>query len=380
MQIFCPLFFAYKRIFFSADYQPTLGTLTFFKIFFFFLYTLNRKFAPPIGSFSLFDRLICFTMAIIKNGLSMMMRGKVGAFSYYVSETRQIVRQAQNNSNFGATATRSPGQQSRRVVWANLVNFYSGNKGWMKKAFEDLKPGVSVFNRFMQLNIPYAQVALTKQQAADKVCVLQQYQVSQGSLVSPLSSEYNENAYPNIVCEIDDDTAKTVAIVSRAIIDQNDGYLNGDAIVGVSFKGSQKTPANYKAGNFRAGYKYYEVVLDVNDNRMFAEVYPDWGVLKTGLLACTQMSGGAYTFIHTRKASGKLLVSTSFIMMSEDAIANVAQWGNANQVANATESYKVEEEVVLNPGGDTRGDSSTDTGGSTPGGGGGGDDDENLGE
>lgn len=319
-------------------------------------------------------------MAIIKNGLSMMMRGKVGAFSYYVSETRQIVRQAQNNSNFGATATRSPGQQSRRVVWANLVNFYSGNKGWMKKAFEDLKPGVSVFNRFMQLNIPYAQVALTKQQAADKVCVLQQYQVSQGSLVSPLGSEYNENAYPNIACDIGDDVAKTVANVSRAIIDSNDGYLNGDAIIGVSFKGSLRTPADYKNGNFRAGYQYYEMVLDVNDNRMFAEVYPSWGVLKTGGLACTEMSGGAYTFIHTRKASGKLLVSTSFIMISDEDKQDIAMWGNANQVANATESYKVEDAVVLAPGGDTRGDSSTDTGGSTPGGGGGGDDDENLGE
>ena len=310
----------------------------------------------------------------------MMMRGKVGAFSYYVSETRQIVRQAQNNSNFGATATRSPGQQSRRVVWANLVNFYSGNKGWMKKAFEDLKPGVSVFNRFMQLNIPYAQVALTKQQAADKVCVLQQYQVTQGSLVSPLNSEYNENSYPNISCTLEDGTEKTVANVSRAIIDQNEGYLNGDAIVGIQFKGSLKSPANYKDGSFRAGYQYYEFVLNVNDTRTLEEAYPHWIVLKTGGFTCSEVSGGAYTYIHTRKASGKLLVSTSFIMISDTNLEDVAKWGDANQVANATESYKVEEAVVLAPGGDTRGDSSTDTGGGTPGGGGGDDDDEILGD
>lgn len=319
-------------------------------------------------------------MAIIKNGLSMMMRGKVGAFSYYVSETRQIVRQAQNNSNFGATATRSPGQQSRRVMWANLVNFYSGNKGWMKKAFEDLKPGVSVFNRFMQLNIPYAQVALTKQQAADKVCVLQQYQVSQGSLVSPLTEEFNEDGLTSIVASLGEGVAKTVANVSRAIIDQNEGYLNGDAICAVEFQGSLSAPSNYKNQPFRAGYKYYELVLNVNDSRSFDEVYPSWSITSKNALVNNQITGGAFTFIHTRKASGKLLVSTSFIMIDEENLQKVAMWGDANQVANATESYKVEEAVVLAPGGDTRGSSSTDTGGSTPGGGGGDDDDENLGE
>lgn len=339
-----------------------------------------RRFASPIGSFSLFNRLICFTMAIIKNGLSMMMRGKVGAFSYYVSETRQIVRQAQNNSNFGATATRSPGQQSRRVVWANLVNFYSGNKGWMKKAFEDLKPGVSVFNRFMQLNLPNAHVALTKAQAASKMWVASPYVVSQGSLNSPLLGAWSQNGESDIKLAEAPTQNDTIAQISAAILESNTGYLNGDAIVAVAFYGFANAVEEYDGTPVLPRYNYYEIVINTSDTRKFSEVYPEWA-FTPGNVLINQNLGEAqgFAYIHTRKQSGKLLVSTSEIKMNPDVLEASESWGQSTQVSDATESYKVETPVMLLPGGATTGNSGTDGGGSNPGGGGG-DDDENLGE
>lgn len=310
----------------------------------------------------------------------MMMRGKVGAFSYYVSETRQIVRQAQNNSNFGATATRSPQQQSRRVMWANLVNFYSGNKAWMKKAFEDLKPGVSVFNRFMQLNIPNAHVALTKAQAATKLWVVAPYTISQGSLPRPHNGVWSAQYGTTITVEKAPETSATVAQVSQAILGNNPDFLNGDAIIAVRFQGVTSPVDAWTGVPTLAGFSYYEFVLNLNDNRTFAEAYPDWEFSSNMELRNKQLEDvDGYTYIHTRKREGKLLVSTSNILMAERSIENSETWGNSTQVSEATESYKVEDPVMLMPGGETRGNSATAGGGSNPGGGGG-DDDGNLGE
>lgn len=309
-----------------------------------------------------------------------MMRGKVGAFSYYVSETRQIVRQAQNNSNFGATATRSPQQQSRRVMWANLVNFYSGNKSWMKKAFEDLKPGVSVFNRFMQLNIPNAHVALTKAQAATKLWVVAPYTISQGSLPRPHNGVWSAQYSTTISVEQAPENSATVAQVSKAILENNPDFLNGDAIIAVKFLGVTSPVDSWTGVPTLASFSYYEFVLNLNDNRSFAETYPDWGFSSLQELRNKQLEDvDGYTYIHTRKRDGKLLVSTSNILMAERSIENSESWGNSTQVSEATESYKVEDPVMLMPGGETRGNSATAGGGSNPGGGGD-DGDGNLGE
>lgn len=380
MQTFRLLFFAYKRNFFIDYNRPALGTLTFFKIFFFFIDMNIRRFASPIGSFSLFNRLICFTMAIIKNGLSMMMRGKVGAFSYYVSETRQIVRQAENNSNFGDTATRAPKQQNRRVKWANLVNFYSGNKGWMKKAFENLKPGVSVFNAFMSANISGATVALTKAQAKTKMCVLQPFVVCQGSLPSITPLTYNGDGPSAVRTLLGNITAETtVAQYSQAIISENAGFQNGDAIVAVSFAATEVLPSASAQQLKPATYTYNEFVIDSTDSSKMQEKYPLWGIAEQQVICSAVMFDPGYVYIHTRTSGGKLIVSTERIVLTSGAEGVIEDWSSQSQVDKATDSYNVETPVLLAPGGTTTGSSSTDNNPGTDGGGGG-DDDDILGD
>jgi hypothetical protein len=330
----------------------------------------------PIGSFSLFNRLICFTMAIIKNALSMKMGGKVGAYSYYTSETRQIVRQAQNNSNFGVTATRAPKQQRRRVKWANLVNFYSGNKGWMKKSFENLKPGVSVFNAFMSVNISGATVALTKAQAKSKMCVLQPFIVCQGSLPSITPATYNGDGPSTLRTLIGSITSETtVAQYSQAIISENAGFQNGDAIVAVGF-GATEVATTASAQQLRsATYTYNEFVLDVADSSKMEEKYPLWGIADQNIICNAVMFDQGYVYIHTRTSGGKLIVSTERIVLTEGAENTMVEWSAQSQVDKATYSYNVDTPVLLAPGGTTTGSSSTDNNPST----GGGDDDDDVG-
>lgn len=278
----------------------------------------------------------------------MMMRGKVGAFSYYVSDTRQIVRQAQNNSNYGATATRSPQQQSRRVLWANLVNFYKGNKAWMQKSFESLKPGVSEFNKFMQLNISSAHVALTKEQARQNVFVLQPLQISEGSLPSITRKYVGGDFTSKVHCDVTAGQGQTIAQYSESILAQNEAFRNGDAIVCIGIMGTTGGPS---AELSVASYRYNEFVVDTTDNRQLAEVYPGWTSKEGDVMFENVDSYDSFVYVHTRSSNGKLYVSTERIAWFEDESAEVYDaWGASDQMTRAVESYKVDQDVPLMPG------------------------------
>lgn len=314
-------------------------------------------------------------MAIIRNTASMMLKGKIGDTTYYVSQSRQLARQALNNSNYGETASRTDVQQNRRVRWPNLVNFYSGNKAWMKKAYENLKPGVSVFNRFIQLNINASTVALTRGEAQAKIWVPAVYRISQGSLNS-LTYRYASDM-PGIELEgnLQITAETTVAQFSQALLAANPSFREGDAIVSVVFFGTQGAP---DAGSSLkpASYVYRELVIDSTDAAVFFTKYPNWA-MSEGMLICDTGDGSvAAVFIHTRKSSGKLYVSTQDMILNPEKNQNNDAWRSEHQFAKAIASYGESTTVPLNPGGSSTGGSGNDS--ST-----GGDDDEggtNLGE
>lgn len=306
-------------------------------------------------------------MAVIRNTASMMLKGKVGATTYYVAETRQLARQAMNNSNYGESASRTDAQQNRRVRWSNLVNFYSGNKAWMPKAFENLKPGVSIFNRFMQLNINGSDVALTKSEAMSKIWVPAVYRVSQGSL-NPLAGSF-VNSMPGIELEgnLTISGTTTVAQFSKALIDANPAFFNGDAIVCVVLRGASGTPGS-ESGMVPATYIYHELVLDLNDETVFQTKYPNFNYNEGMLFNDSGDGAQAAVFIHTRKNAGKLLVSSQDIILNPDENANGSAWRSEGQFAKAIASYGESTTVPLTPGGTVTviggGGSSGDGGGS----------------
>lgn len=123
-------------------------------------------------------------MAVIRNTAAMRLRGKVGNTTYYTQGRRQIARVSENSSNYGEDARRSPAQQRRRVMWANLVNFYKISANWMHGAFETKKANESDYNRFMSLNLPNARVALPRDLAIQGCCVADAFVISQGTLQS----------------------------------------------------------------------------------------------------------------------------------------------------------------------------------------------------
>lgn len=289
-------------------------------------------------------------MAIIRNLASGMLKGKVGDTTYYVSQSRQLARQALNNSNYGENASRTDVQQNRRVRWANLVNFYSGNKAWMKKAYENLKPGVSIFNRFMQLNINSATVALTRGEAQAKIWVPAIYRVSQGSL-NPLSFQF-VSSYPtlslNVGLEITQQT--TVAEFSQSLLANNPTFRNGDAIVCVSFVGTSAEPGA-ELGMRPATYSYGEFVIDTEDTTLFATKYPVWGYSQGEFVYTGIDEPDAGVFVHTRKSAGKLFVSTQDMVLNPEKAQNYDAWRDSAQFTKAIASYGESTTVPLAPGG-----------------------------
>lgn len=283
-----------------------------------------------------------------------MQVGRVGAYSMYVRSGEQIVRQRKNSSNYGPEASRTESQMTRRVKWSSLVNFYKVCSAWMPKAYETLKQGQTVYNKFMQLNINKAHCALTKDMAQNGCCCIEDWTVSQGSLspieLDPPIGEYGVRT--NIVLASAINATTTVKSLSEDIIANNSTFQNGDNIAMVWFKNyfdSRTYPF--------AVCEYFEFTLDTENTALLntteaGEVIAsgnltDRTVLTTKSSAVEENGANAFVFIHTRKVGGQLKVSTQDIYVSVDDYTDPFTGSQAVQAA--IDSYGVTEEVPLDP-------------------------------
>ena len=289
-------------------------------------------------------------MSVIRNTASALQKGRVGNTTYYVSGGQQIARQARNNSNYGDTATRSVAQQTRRVKWSNLVNFYKVCKPWMPKAFESKSRNQSDYNRFMQVNLNSSDIALTKDQALNNCCVITKAIISQGSL-TPIETEPSsalETLMTDISLEGVTLSSATVGQISSAIIAQNENYKDGDNIACVLFKtvlDSRGYPYSYS--------KYTELTLDTSSTMAYT-AHSAYGIIGThdNMLCVNESVIGldkynAAAFIHTRKVDGNLLTSTQYCYVLW--LDYMEQFSSDEQLATAIASYGVDEDVPLDP-------------------------------
>lgn len=284
-------------------------------------------------------------MGVVRNAANTKIRGRVGQTTYYVSGQQQIARQALNNSNYGETARRSEAQQNRRVLWANLVNFYKVSAGWMPKSFETKKANQSDYNKFMQVNIATARVALTKGEAAAGACVVDEYLVSQGSLPSieivTLSNQWRTNLALGTLT-IGDTT--TNAELTAALVANNANVRAGMQLSYVSYQQSVDP-----LGTPRAICRCYEITLSRTDTSLVRDHLPDFcsqtvsGNLGTG----TNVSVGGFAYILSELQGGALRVSTQQLVVNNGVL--IDQYTSAIQVASAVSSYGVDKEVILSP-------------------------------
>lgn len=278
--------------------------------------------------------------------------GKVGAYSMYVRDGEQIVRQRQNASNYGEEASRTLSQQTRRVKWSNLVSLFKFMSEWQPRAYENLNKGQTDYNKFMSLNINSSTVALTKQQSADGAAVVAPVIVSQGSLVSPDSlAEGTHDISVGMAWGVDGTASfSTIGELSEALVQYNAGWQDGDNLAAVYFLNwldIQGTP--------RCSTVYAELTLDKTNT----------SALSTNSLASRMKftAGGrgidispnaadyndvrGWAVIHTRRESGSLKVSTERIIMVDEDI--LSTFVTQAQLDAAIASYGLSTEVPLEP-------------------------------
>ena len=278
--------------------------------------------------------------------------GAVGDTTYYVRDGEQIARQSRNNSNYGEGASRSEAQMRRRVKWANLVNFYKACAFWMPKAFESVKQGQTMYNKFMQLNINESNVCLTKDMAQSGCCCVEAYQVAKGTFprieISTGTDNYGKKAAITITKAISAST--TVGEFSADIIANNLDYQDGDNIALVYFN-SFKDASGYPYVQTR----YMEVTLNSTSTALLSASIPFgfFGKTSDDKLGIIDGQSGvvdeyeSFALIKTRKVNGSLKVSTAFI----EAVDST-QWSDytgAEWQQTCIDSYGVDPNVPLDP-------------------------------
>lgn len=278
----------------------------------------------------------------------MKMNGRVGAFSYYTtSGGRQVARIANNGSNYGESATRTVAMQKRRTRWGNVVSFFSANKDLMARAFERKSANLSDYNRFMQLNIPIASVALTRDAFLKGWCVLQEYTIADGSLPEIKSSLLEEDGFVfDLLCTLDGEFVDyTVGQISVNLMDNNPQILEGDQLTFINW-----TNSGVNGGGVRLYRHLCEMTIDRNSPMNFSDLRYSQIVASTGSKVIIQGSGPVYgqAIIHSRSVGGNLLVSPAKILLSDTTF--VDQFSNADAVKQAIASYGVDAEKLLEPG------------------------------
>lgn len=284
-------------------------------------------------------------MGVIRNAANTLIKGRVGQVTYYISGGQQIARQSRNDSNYGETARRSESQQVRRIMWANLVNFYKASAAWMPKAFESRKRNQTDYNKFMQVNMNSSRIALTKEMAAAGACVVDNYLVTLGSL--PSINVVNNTAGWSTdirIGSLNITNATTVAEFTEAVLVNNPLIHEGVQISCVVY-----TQSADSYGTPRVDCRCYEVTLSSEDTSVLRSHLP--------ALVCTSVDGslstnsempaGGFAYILSELVNGQLKVSTQQLVTNNAQM--IAAYSDPRMKNLAMQSYGLDAEVILSP-------------------------------
>lgn len=290
------------------------------------------------------------TMAKARVSTNPMYTGGAGGYSFYVRDGEQVVRQRKNNSNYGESASRTQPQMERRVRWANLVNFYKAMSFWQPKAYETKAKGQTDYNVFMSLNINGSVVGLTRDMALNGCSVVENYNVSRGSLPS-LQAVGNvvQNGWAwDIALTITIGSTTTVGQLSADIIDNNPDFRQGDNLAFIIFKNTKAT------NNFPyVSCIYSELTLDRNSDKLLQSINLMDRLVKSSqnTLGATFGASGSKeaggVLIHTRKVEGSLQVSSQKILTTNENI--IDDYSSAQWIDECIASYGLDQEVPLDP-------------------------------
>lgn len=299
-------------------------------------------------------------MAIIRIPSNPKRVGKVGAESYYVRNGEQVVRQRLNASNYGESASRSYGQQSRRARWGNLVNVYKACAAWLPKAFEFRPRKRSDYNMFMSYNVELSGVFMAKSECEAGGAVLSSYVVSQGSLRSLIQQKVTLADAPEL-------NAMSTGLkftapwnnewnngtFSKQLIADNPVYLkDGDNIAFVEFLNEED---EYGIPRLQSWYNEFTLDTSSTDDGDVSNLLGNSQLGANNNIVWTpnnafelQKKPTAGVVILTRRQRGGLKVSQQRVVMFDESLMQSHATDSYQEYA--IRSYGLSTEVPLEPG------------------------------
>lgn len=237
---------------------------------------------------------------------------------------------------------RTEAQMNQRVKWANLVNLYRANASWMKYAFETKKQNQSEYNKWMSLNVTNSRIYLTKEIAASGGCVVDAYQVTQGSLPS-IEWSFSDGPYLSNIYLPEDfvfSSSTTIGAFSSALISENPAIRQGDQL---SFIRMTQLLNAYTGAPY-VQVRAYEFIVDTASTALLSSYWPmelfeeyvEGNINRLSFIGAGK--SGGFAMILSRTIAGKTYVSSQAIIpWHNDTLIN--RFSNAEALQAAIDSY-----------------------------------------
>lgn len=286
-------------------------------------------------------------MAKIKSAGLRNYVGRLGGNVYYVAGGQNIGRElAPSVAN-----PRTKAQMRQRMRWANIVNTYKANKGWMGRlSFENKPQNWSYYNAFMSANLfQTPPVYLTKDVAETGGVILAPYVMTQGTL--PVITLEHAASVTGFVTNIKADPSEKSSIgeLATEILEKNPMWQRGDQLsLIIMLRDRMYRPMVYPI----------EIILDPTDNTSIDALGTPYATLQDmldvdGEFLGVNMEMGqssniyALCAVHSRTVSGKTYVSTQSFVLSPYAELEARDATTDEAFENAYESYGTTEDYFL---------------------------------
>lgn len=289
-------------------------------------------------------------------------RGQMGGMVYSTYGGQTIVRE----KPAVVSNPRTNSQMNQRVKMANVVGLYRPNRVWMEKwAFPERPEKWSNYNAYMSENLAKSVVALTKDESAWGVAVLEPLTFTKGSLpIIPCTFNRVSGWITDIMLHNAFDPTWTVAEFTQNLLDSSRGWQEGDQLSIIIMQQYLRTVA-YTPGIGGAPVpvikpvaetKAYEVTLDSSNttDKMedfgFDEVFSAERTLivaPDALCLDTDAVAHGLLFVHSRKAEGGVTVSTQALILDDFTTFN--EYASVGQRRQARASYDATPDSFLVP-------------------------------
>ena len=280
-------------------------------------------------------------------GIISKLNGSAGNLTFRQNGGQTIVSEKITQT----TNARTECQQKHRMKWANIIREYQVLQPYMKLAFGGTRNGRNDYNKFMSTNLSMTPVYLTKAEVNAGMCIVAPYEITHGTVRSIAVSGKGNKAVTDIrLGTLNITETTTVAEFSNAVVQNNKQFYYGDQITYFLVHQVVNEVTNIPMAEVDACC----IVLNKSSEAKLLSLVDVRGfsVQEEHLAAQADNDFGNHgmVWIHSRKQSGKTLVSTQNLVcensllteyQSKEAYMNaVLSYGGAKD-AFLTPSYKV---------------------------------------